>query len=171
MTLVYCPICGASEHRRERRLNGNSTCKSGHTSPTAKFVADPVAVSVVKTETAALDIPAPETASLIIDPATVFVGTINQQRGALAIAVCKHGDAEDLAHLLGYMNGPNDQGIRVIPFAASALAYCGLGALLFRGLVVIPPRPGSALQRNSFDQWVESAIVPYLAPHAPRITL
>jgi len=31
----YCPICGAEGDTRERRPNGNDTCKNGHTYPTS----------------------------------------------------------------------------------------------------------------------------------------
>lgn len=31
--LGYCPTCGAPGVERERRLNGNDTCKNGHVYP------------------------------------------------------------------------------------------------------------------------------------------
>lgn len=37
----YCPICGAECLRRERRLNGNDTCKNGHVYPSREAVHKP----------------------------------------------------------------------------------------------------------------------------------
>lgn len=94
-----------------------------------------------------------------------------EMRGPLAIYVTDHARAEGLAELLGAMRSQDDQGAVVIPFAASALAYCGSGTRLFRGLVIIPPRPGQGVDRAAFDQWVERAIAPYAVPAAPRVVL
>lgn len=33
--MSYCPICNAPTHSIEKRIDGNSTCKNGHTYPTA----------------------------------------------------------------------------------------------------------------------------------------
>jgi hypothetical protein len=152
--LGWCPTCGEPGKSRERRPNGNDTCTGGHTYPSAKAVLTKPAQSYVS-----------------LAEATAFLTSKPMVKGPLAIAVADHQKAEELAFLLGFRDDPFDQGVRVIPYAASALAYCGPGTVLFRGLVVIPPRPGSSISPMNFDHWIEMSIRPYVAPGAPRIVL
>ena len=37
----YCPICGAKDRTRERRINGNDICEAGHTYPSRSAVKIP----------------------------------------------------------------------------------------------------------------------------------
>jgi hypothetical protein len=41
MMYGYCPTCGAEGLRRERRLNGNDTCKNGCVYPSASALSSP----------------------------------------------------------------------------------------------------------------------------------
>lgn len=91
-------------------------------------------------------------------------------QGPLAIAVATHEAAGDLAGLIGFVGNDKQQGVVVIPYASSALAYCAGGTALFRGLVVIEPR-SDHISRQSFEAWVEKSIAPYLAPGSGRINL
>lgn len=158
MAYGFCPICGAPGSQRERRPHGNDRCEKGHEYPSASAVnEDGLPPSLAFTSIMAG-----------LQDAQAFAGDV---KGPLVFAVCDHAKAEDLAHLIGFTDDPSDQGVRVIPFAASALAYCGRGTRTFRGIISIPPRPGMAISREAFDQWIERSIVPYTAPNAPRIVL
>jgi len=139
----YCPQCGAKGWTRERRPFGNTTCVNGHTYPTVT----------------ALNAP----------PAMPFVAA--ELRGPLVIAVADHSRSDALADLVGSLKGDSDQGVVVIPFAASALSYCSKDTLLFRGLIMVPPRAGQGVDRKAFNAWIETSIDPYMAPTAPRIVL
>jgi hypothetical protein len=158
MAYGFCPICGAPGSQRERRPNGNDRCAKGHEYPSASAVSEE-------------GLPHALEFTSIMAGLGDALAHARDVKGPLAIAVCDHSKAEDLAHLIGFTDDPSDQGVRVIPFAASALAYCGRGTRLFRGIVSVPPRPGTAISRDAFDQWIERSIAPYTAPNAPRIVL
>lgn|GEM_PF-5456159 len=141
-----CPECGADGVSRERRPNGNDTCANGHVYPSISAVHDPLG----------------GVSTLV---------TTREIKGPLAIAVPNHQKAEDFAFLIGFHDDPSDQGVRVIPYAASALAFCGPGTRLFRGLVSIRPRETDGIFPRDFDHWVETVILPYCAPGCQRIVL
>jgi hypothetical protein len=177
----FCPICGAPEAQRERRPNGNSRCDEGHPYASAAAIDEPTKLYVVLDHApdALRKYARPEGGLWVVGkspeakdgrPVTHTLDLTPGRQGPLAIAVPNHMMAEVLGDLVGGLSGPNDQGVRVIPFGASALSAAGAGALLYRALIVVAPRDGpiSAIQ---FDSWVQQSIVPYLVPNAPRVSL
>lgn len=180
----FCPICGAPEHLRERRPNGNSKCEEGHPYPSAASLSEPQVffTSLQHAPDALRKYARPVSDQWIVgkepgpDFAPIMTGLsqalamAQNFEGPLAIAVSSHQQAEVLAELFGMMKGPYDQGVRVIPFAASPLAYCAGGTLLFRALLVVPPRDGP-ISPVQFMGWVDSAFTPYLAPNARKVIL
>lgn len=91
-------------------------------------------------------------------------------RGAVVFAVTDETTARNLAEVLDLPFQPGDEGVRVMPFGASALAYSPPGSHLFRALVIVRPS-GGPISPAVFDHWVNTAIAPYMAPQAPRIIL
>lgn len=190
----YCPICGAPEKTRERRPRGNSFCEAGHSYSSFAALDEPQ-----KLYTELSDVPSKWNGHARLTGASWVVGkepsedfkaisqglgeavvmagagvtslflSVPEHYGAVAIAVDSHLTAEVLNDVFRRLGNPQHEGVRVIPFAASALAYCGPGARLFSALIVVPPR--SAIPAAQFESWVAQAIVPYLAPNAPRINL
>lgn len=152
MSYGFCPTCGEPGKSRTRGIPSYDTCERGHT-----YLAS----------TALAQKPTP----LLIDWMKQNNVTLGKQhKGPLVLAVLDHTAAASLRELIGFAHGPEDQGIVIIPFAASVLGYCGAGTRLFRGLVTIPPREGP-VTASVFNAWVEQAIVPYLEPAAPRMSL
>ena len=152
----YCPKCGARGATRERRINGFDTCVEGHKYPSADSLKH-------KPSEPGMNSPLSTTISELLKT--------DVQRGPLAVCVTTHAQAEAISEMLALSHGPGDQGIRVIPFGASALAYCGPGTLLFRGLVTVAPRDNDSVAQALYEAWVASAVQPYLAPGAARIYL
>jgi hypothetical protein len=86
--------------------------------------------------------------------------------GPLVIACVGHSTSEDFRALLGLRAD-----VIVLPFAATLLSHCGEGTKLPRGLVAIRPKPGSDVSVKAFDGWVETSILPYLAPGVLKMWL
>lgn len=191
MAMGFCPTCGRAEKSRERRPNGDSKCAKGHTFPSKALLDEPL-----KTFSALNHVPDAQreyarqqgglwvvgghlgdnAAGILeglhdaVEMTSKMLVSVPDLEGPLAIAVIDHAAAEQLAGMLAFMKRPNDQGVRVIPFAASALGFCGPGTRLFRGLVAIQPRYGP-ITPNQFTTWIERSIAPHLAPGAPRLSL
>lgn len=155
MSYGWCPRCGGKAVQRARNPIGPTTCENGHSFPHRETLnAEPTA-EILAVLNGAKPVPTPASAD---------------RKGALVYAVSTHAAADALTPLLTAFPDPHTDGVRVIPFGASALAYCGRDARLFRGLVVIRPRD-AAVDVKAFERWVHAAIRPYLAPGAPTVTL
>lgn len=155
--LGYCPVCGDDGHTRERRPGGNDKCANGHVYPThLRFIHPPTQAQLDAYRQGGFTRP---------------IGAHPQRAGALVYAVASHAKADTLTPLVTAFPQAENDGVRVIPFGASALSYAGRGSYLFRGLVVIPPRPDDRIDGAEFDAWVQSSIRPYLAPDAPVVFL
>lgn len=154
--LGYCPICGEDGMSRERRPGGDDTCRKGHTYPThQRFTKPPLQDQLDAHSLGGFTRPAAQIAT---------------RAGALVYCVSTHAQAEALTPLVTAFPQPDNDGVRVIPFGASALAYCGRDAVLFRGLVVIRPQEGG-VHPEAYAKWVHGAIEPFLAPGAPKVIL
>lgn len=153
----YCPICGAPEASRERRPNGNSHCESGHPYASAAALDEPS-----RTFVALNHVPAGGSQTLVL--------AAPSKQGPIAVAVASHMISDVVSAVFQGLGNAQHQGIVVIPFGASALAFAPDGTALFSALVAIPPRDGP-VGRIQFDSWVAQALVPYLNPLAPRIEL
>lgn len=165
----YCPFCGGNGATRERRPNGDDTCVNGHKYPSAKALKDPTAAAEIAAIYGARKesskAAAVELKTMLLQP------SVHDTVGPLAVCVTGHQKAEEVADLLCALRGPYDQGVVVIPYAASAFNYVGRGTKHFRGLLIIPPRPGQQIDRGSFDRWIEMSVMPYAAPNASKVIL
>lgn len=112
----------------------------------------------------------PMRAEVVETPTASYLRLSPAPQGPVVVAVASHSIAEALGPILRGLGNPQHQGVVVIPFAASALAYAGPDANLFSALVVMVPRSGP-ITPVQFEGWVQQALVPYLAPNAPRLNL
>lgn len=156
--LGYCPDCGADGMSRERRPNGDDTCRNGHRYPTShRLLHEPTQDQ--------LD-------AYALGRRTEALPALGVPRGALVYCVPTRKAAEDLYPLVAAPEAvPGDDGVRVIPYPTSALPYTGRGYYRFRGLVVIRPQPDDGVTTTEYDAWVRHAVQPLLAPDAPTVIL
>ncbi|USN15543.1 hypothetical protein KIKIMORA_04250 [Brevundimonas phage vB_BpoS-Kikimora] len=156
--LGYCPHCGDDGMSRERRPDGNDTCRKGHTYPTShRYLHEPTQDQ--------LD-------AYALGRRTQALPALGTPRGALVYCVPSRQAAEDLYPLVASPDAvPGDDGVRVIPYPATAIPYTGRGYHGFRGLVVIRPQPADGITTSEYDAWVRHSVQPYLAPDAPTVIL
>lgn len=154
--LGYCPVCGQEGKTRERRPGGNDRCLNGHLYPThLRFLEPPTQAQMDAYKLGGFTRP------LSLHP---------EREGALVYLVASHAQADALTPLVTKFPSGDNDGVRVIPYGASALTYVGRRHEYFRAMVVIPPRPDDLVTREAFDDWVRT-IQPFTAPDAPMVIL
>ncbi len=85
----------------------------------------------------------------------------------LLLAVVNHADAEDVRALLA-AQGAN---VLVVPYGASVLTYAGRDTERAAGAIFIAPKPGGPITRAQFIAWIDTSVLPYIAPGTLRVYL
>lgn len=178
MSYGWCRVCGGEAVSRARNPIGPTTCENGHSFPHAETLnKKPTAEEIIFYKTGINPISVQEFVAEKTAAAAATLGDIAdadgpaERLGALVYAVANQSAAAKLSKLVVAYPQPDTEGVRVIPFGASALAYCGRSARLFRGIVVITPREDDEVTVEDFKAWVRSALIPYLAPGAELVAL